>query len=229
MAVTLEELIEKVRIAIDEITGDDVDSEFTEELDTEIEHALWVAARGLLAELPPSMVPCVTLTDGDITVHKKNSDGSGQIGVDDNFLRLVELRLSTWKNSVWVLMEPDSNEAKMQASEWTRGTPEKPRAMMGEGVAATQSQQTGQGGAQQQTLSCKRSIKYWTAGKVSGAYDHTVEVLAYVKELADDDEADLLALAEAHLSRIVYRAAGVLMEGKQHGDLADRFYKVSEA
>ncbi len=224
MAVTLEELIEKVRIAIDEITGDDVDSEFTEELDTEIEHALWVAARGLLAELPPSMVPCVTLTDGDITVHKKNSDGSGQIGVDDNFLRLVELRLSTWKSSVWALMEPDSNEAKMQVSAWTRGTPEKPRAMMGEGVAVTQQQ-----GGESQTVSCKRSIKYWTAGKVSGAYDHTVEVLAYVKELGDDDEADLLALAEAHLSRIVYRAAGVLMEGKQHGDLADRFYKLSEA
>lgn len=224
MAVTLEELIEKVRIAIDEITGDDVDSEFTEELDTEIEHALWVAARGLLAELPPSMVPCVTLTDGDITVHKKNSDGSGQIGVDDNFLRLVELRLSTWKSSVWALMEPDSNEAKMQASEWTRGTPEKPRAMMGEGVAVTQQQ-----GGESQTVSCKRSIKYWTAGKVSVTYDHTVEVLAYVKELGDDDEADLLALAEAHLSRIVYRAAGVLMEGKQHGDLADRFYKLSEA
>lgn len=223
MAVTLEELIEKVRIAIDEITGDDVDSEFTEELDTEIEHALWVAARGLLTELPPSMVPCVTLTDGDITVHKKNSDGIGQIGVDDNFLRLVELRLSTWKSSVWALMEPDSNEAKMQASAWTRGTPEKPRAMMGEGVAVTQQQ-----GGESQTLSCKRSIKYWTAGKVSGAYDHTVNVLAYVKELADDDEADLLALAEAHLSRIVYRAAGVLMEGKQHGDLADRFYKLSE-
>ena len=224
MAVTLEELIEKVRIAIDEITGDDVDSEFTEELDTEIEHALWVAARGLLAELPPSMVPCVTLTDGDIIVHKKNSDGSGQIGVDDNFLRLVELRLSTWKSSVWALMEPDSNEAKMQASEWTRGTPEKPRAMMGEGVAVTQQQ-----GGESQTVSCKRSIKYWTAGKVNGAYDHTVEVLAYVKELGDDDEADLLALAEAHLSRIVYRAAGVLMEGKQHGELADRFYKLSEA
>ena len=223
MAVTLNELIEKVRIAIDEITGDDVDSEFTEELDTEIEQALWVAARGLLAELPPSMVPCVTLTDSDITVHKKNSDGSGQIGVDDNFLRLVELRLSTWKNSVWVLMEPDSNEAKMQASEWTRGTPEKPRAMMGEGVAVTQQQ-----GGESQTVSCKRSIKYWTAGKVNGAYSHTVEVLAYVKELGDDDEADLLALAEAHLSRIVYRAAGVLMEGKQHGDLADRFYKLSE-
>ena len=225
MAITVEGLIKKVRIAIDEIVdGHDVDSSFTTDLDTEIEQALWVAARGLLAELPPSMVPCVTLTNSDITVHKKNSDGSGQIGVDDNFLRLVELRLSTWKNSVWALMEPDSNEAKMQASEWTRGTPEKPRAMMGEGVSVT-----GQQGGESQTVSCKRSIKYWTAGKVSGAYDHTVEVLAYVKDLDDTaDEADLLALAAAHQSRLVYRAAGVVMEGKQHGDLADRFYKLSE-
>jgi len=221
MAVTLNELIEKVRIAIDEMTGVDVDSDFTEELDTEIRQALWVAARQLLSELPVGMVPCVTLTEGDITVHIKNSDGSGQIGVEDGFLRLVELRLETWKTSVWTLMEPGSNDAKMQASEWTRGTPEKPRAMMGEGVVATQSQQTGQ--------SCKRSLKYWTAGKKDGQYDHTVEVLAYVKELEDDDTEGLLALAEGHLSRIVYRAAGVLMEGKQHGDLADRFYKVSEA
>lgn len=238
--MSVDDLIEKVRIAIDEVVTDGGDEDFDELLDTEIRQALVMAGRRLMRELPVELLPVTTLTEEDITVHVKNADGTGSIGLRNNFLRFVELRLSSWKSSVWVLTEPGSNEAVMQASEWTRGTPEKPKAMMGAAVsarvaAATSSQQSGQEEEQEEggegdggeVAIAERSLRYWTAGKVDGAYVHDVEVLSYVPELDTDDAESLTSLAEAHESSLVYVAAGLLMEGKQHGDLADRFYKAA--
>lgn len=237
--MSINDLIGKVRVAIDEVKTAGGDEDFDGLLDTEIRQALVMAGRRLMRELPVELLPVTTLTEEDITVHVKNADGTGSIGLRNNFLRFVELRLSSWKSSVWVLTEPGSNEAVMQASEWTRGTPEKPKAMMGAAVsarteAATVSQQSEQEAQEEggegdggEVAIAERSLRYWTAGKVDGAYVHDVEVLSYVPELDTDDAESLTSLAEAHESSLVYVAAGLLMEGKQHGDLADRFYKAA--
>lgn len=212
--MTVEDLIEKVRTAIDEMVVEGADEDFDDLLDTEIRQALFMAGRRLMSELPVEHLPVTTLTESNITVHVENSDGSGQIGLADDFLRFVELRLASWQSSVWDLIEPGSNLAAMQACEWTRGCPEKPKAMMGPAVTKN-------------NVTATRSLRYWTAGKISGQYDHTVEVLAYVKDLDSTQDTDLLKLADAHELRLVYIAAGILMEGKQHGDLAERFYCVA--
>lgn len=214
--MTVNDLIGKVRIAIDEVVVEGADEDFDDLLDTEIRQALFMAGRRLLSELPVEHLPVTTLTDSDINVHVTNSDGSGQIGLADNFLRFVELRLASWKNSVWDLVEPGSNLAVMQACDWTRGCPEKPKAMMGPAVTKN-------------NVTATRSLRYWTAGKTSNQYNHTIEVLAYVKDLDSSQDTDLLKLADAHELRLVYLASGILMEGKQHGDLAERFYRVAES
>ncbi len=219
----------KVRIAIDEMVGEDVDSDFTQDLDTEIVQALHAGVKRLVMEEYPDLLPSELLTNEDAKPHKKNSDGSGEIGIPDNFVRLVELRLASWNQSVWELMAAGSNEAKMQASLWTRGTPDKPKAMMGGPLTVGND-------------STNRSIRYWTAGKIlpqigdiqgqggeTSDYDHTVERLSYLKYPGDDDTDLTEALAANHEMELVYFAAGILMDSKQHATLADRFYQLSKA
>lgn len=224
----------KVRIAIDEMVGEDVDSDFTQDLDTEIEQALHAGLKRLTTTEYPDLLPSTLLTNEDAKPHKTNDDGSGEIGIPDDFVRLIELRLQSWNQSVWELMAMGSNEAKMQASLWTRGTPDKPKAMMGGPLTVGQDSE-------------KRSIRYWTAGKTAPAeqqeeteggentetatptYDHTVERLVYVKYPGDDDTELMEAMAANHEMELVYFAAGIVMDGKQNNTLAERFYKLSEA
>lgn len=132
MQINIQDMIIKVRIAIDEQVPVDTESDFTERLDEEIRHALRTACIQLCDELPQDMLLPTTLADADIVIHVTNSDGTGMISVPKNFLRLVKFKLNSWVQSVRQLTDPLSNEARMQASSWTRGTPEKPKAMLGE-------------------------------------------------------------------------------------------------
>ena len=213
----------KVRIAIDEMVGEDVDSDFTQDLDTEIVQALHAAVKRLVVTEYPDLLPSVLLTGTAVKPHKKNSDGSGEIGIPDDFVKLQELRLQSWNQSVWELMAMGSNEAKMQASLWTRGTPDKPKAMMGGSVMVDND-------------SAKRSIRYWTAGlsqpddpTEAASYDHTVERLVYLKYPGENDTGLMESMAANHEMEVVYFAAGIVMEGKQNATLAGRFYALSEA
>lgn len=211
MQINIQDMIGKVRVAIDEQVPVDTESDFTERLDEEIRHALRTACIQLCGELPLDMLLPTTLANTDIVSHVMNSDGTGMISIPHNFLRLVKFKLNSWVQSVRQLTDPLSNEGRMQASPWTRGTPEKPKAMLGE------------------TRNGYRMMEYYTAGKVNDAYDHTVECFCYVGSPSEIGSTMDLPIKEDCIPLIIYRAAGIVMEGKQNGDLADRFYKLSTA
>lgn len=210
MILNIEDLVKKVRVAIDEQLPADTDSEFSARLDTEIRHALFAACMQLCGEVPEHLLLPVTISNADIKVRVTNSDGTGMVSLPKDYLRLVKFKLTSWKQGVRQLLNPASNEARMQASPWTRGTPEKPRAMLGE------------------TRNGYRMLEYYTAGKNgNNEFDHSVECLCYVNAPVNGGDAFEVPLRGNCNPLIVYRAAGIVMEGKQNGDLADRFYKLS--
>ena len=211
MEINVEDMIRRVRIAIDEQIPLDTDSDFTARLDEEIKHALLTACIQLSGELPYDMILPTTIGNGDISIKVENADGTGMVSLPKDFLRLVKFKLNSWVQSVRQLTDPRSNEGRMQASPWTRGTPEKPKAMLGE------------------TRSGYRMMEYYTAGKNNNTYDHTVECLCYVGTPSETGSIIDAPIQEDCIPLIIYRAAGIVMEGKQNGELADRFYKLSTA
>lgn len=214
MQIVMDEMLRKLRIALDEQLGDDVDSDFTESFEAELRQALWVACMQLLSELPEDRLLPTTLTDGGLSIHVTRSDGTGMVSLPPDFLRLVRFKLRSWSRGVVELTDARSEKGLMQGSRWTRGTPQKPVCMLG----------VSSGGF--------RMMEYYTAGRYSEdagevGFDHRVEVLSYVGKPSVSESALEVALTADCEPYILYRAAGIVMEGKQNSVLADRFYKLS--
>ena len=240
MKVSMQTMTGRVRTALDEIPSADLDSDFDNDFVQEAEAAIVAAATELCAELPEHLLMPVTMAEEDFpgvaeegategeeaTVypeHAENDDGTGTIALPPDFLRLVSLRLSSWQQDVRQLTEPASNEGRMQACGWTRGTPQKPRAMLGATVVLD--------GV------TRRLLEYYTAGKAANAgtdtdttetYDHTIERLAYVPVPSEDNGYLVAGLTDRCIPIVAYRACAILLEGKQHGALADRFRQMSK-
>lgn len=224
MKVSMQTMTGRVRTALDEIPSADLDSDFDNDFVQEAEAAIVAAATELCAELPEHLLMPVTMAEEDFPEmeHAGNDDGTGTIALPADFLRLVSLRLSSWQQDVRQLTEPASNEGRMQACGWTRGTPQKPRAMLGATVVLD--------GV------TRRLLEYYTAGKAANAgtdtdttetYDHTIERLAYVPVPSEDNGYLVAGLTDRCIPIVAYRACAILLEGKQHGALSDRFRRMS--
>lgn len=239
MEIDREDIIAKIRTAIDDIVPTAADS-FTDDTDAELWQATWHAVQALLMELPLDMLlpasmlplnPTNPTPPNDPTPPYQitNADGSGSIVLSDDFLRFVSLQLSTWLRPVTELMEPGSNEALSQTSKWGRGTPEKPRAMLDYGTDGS------------------LILRYWTAGKSNGAYVHTVSILNYIPkaQLNNGEEAPFssetseeqtssetseettetitCALKDIAQPLVINHAAAIFFEGKKEPEIAEKF------
>ena len=207
MQASLTTLIGKVRIALDEQLGADVDSDFSTEFDTEISQALQMACLQLLRELPDDYLLPTTTTTFDTTV--AHTDGSGEVSLPADFVRLIGFKLSSWTRAVRELTDARSNQGHMQNCRWARGTPQKPVCMLGK------------------SSSGYRMMEYYTAGLQSNVYNHTVEYLSYVGKPTVSNGTLSAGLSDDCVAWVIYRAAGLVMEGKQNMELAERFLKLS--
>lgn len=246
MRRTLEDLRGKVRIALDEIAGENLDSEFTDAFDSEVNQALLDAATELSEELPNEYLMPRTLTEFDgqtgfdpifdeggeddptvvIYRHIAHTNGTGSLYIPNDFLRLVAFRLISWNQNVVELTDPASNLGRMQVCEWTRGTPQKPVAMLLESWG-------------EESL-MYRELRYYTAGKadagqsgdlIVNGLDHRVWRFSYIQmpRIADALTTPKLAagLTDRAEPLVIYRACAILLEGKQNNALADRFRAMS--
>ncbi|MCH4241686.1 MAG: hypothetical protein LKF81_07255 [Prevotella sp.] len=232
MKEAVSDLIKKVRIAIDEITKGN-DDDFVTDADTEIQNAIETSANQILLEAPDDFllpVPVSTVV-GDAAndydaAQTQYTDGHGSVVVPDDFLKLFEFRLKSWQSTVRELMKRGSEEVKMQASRWSRGTPQKPKAILtvdGEG---------------------NRIIMYWTAGRyqypnsadLSYVYNHTIDVFTYIPkpeiiDVTSDQTTEptlKAALNYAAEKNLIYRTASIFLEGKKEHNLSDRMYAISK-
>ena len=239
MKEKVKDMVTRVRVALDEITGVDVDSDFVGDMNLEIEQALLTAATELSEELPDHLLMPTTMRVVETGLNRavpfespaehgwSNTDGTGWIALPADFLRFVSLRLSSWTQDVRVIIDTASNEGRMQASTWTRGTPQKPRVMLG-GVRAvlnTVSNET----------ETRRELLYYTAGKSGNNYQHEVETFSYVPmpeiETNEEDTPPTkyldAGLHDRAIPLIVNRACAIILEAKQNTALAERFRAMS--
>ena len=133
MEALMSELVLEVRKAISEISHDDMNDLIVDDTDVIIRQCLESAANMLLVEAPADfLIPqhvkaSVSGVEQDYTsIQYKYTDGHGYLIVPEDFLRLYELRLRSWQQSLYELLPIQSQDAKMQATRWGRGTPQKP-------------------------------------------------------------------------------------------------------
>lgn len=240
MEVLISKLIKEMRVAIDEVSHDEMNDIFVDDSDEEMAHAIETASQQILLQAPQEMlVPQIVKpsigTDGTFdydAIQTQYTDGHGSLVIPDDWLRLVVLKLRSWQGSLRTLMEPGSKEAQMQSSMWTRGTPQKPKGMI------SVSPITG-----------KKVLVYWTAGRydtqetpsLKSVYDHQVEIFTYIPyqkivdvtpsgeaEISLNDKKLILPLVDEARKFIVYRAVSVFLISKKESDLADRFNQLSQ-
>lgn len=228
MEALMSELVLEVRKAISEISHDDMNDLIVDDTDVIIRQCLESAANMLLVEAPADfLIPqhvkaSVSGVEQDYTsIQYKYTDGHGYLIVPEDFLRLYELRLRSWQQSLYELLPIQSQEAKMQATRWGRGTPQKPRGFL-----------TVRSGG-------NRVLMYYTAGRysshvsgtVDNVYDHLVEVFTYIPkakvEAVGDDSRLTVALLDICRQNVIYRAASIYLGSNQQADLAERFSKLS--
>lgn len=241
MEALMSDLVKEMRIAMDEVKHDEDNDIFADDSDEEMKQAIETAGQQLLLQAPAQMLlperVVVSLNetgkqDYD-AIQTQYTDGHGCLVIPDDWLRLVVLKLKSWSSSLTSLMDPDSKEAQMQASRWTRGTPQKPRGMI------TTSPVTG-----------KRVLMYWTAGRYDAnhaeetgkVYDHEVELFTYIpyqkvedvfsketgKEKEVIDRKIVLALVDECRKYLIYRAISVFLVSKKESELAEKYNQLSQ-
>ncbi len=214
MKASIDDIVSKVRTAIDDITRD-ADEEFTKDADTEIKQAVVLAAMRVSKAAPLDMLEPVTAAG---MVQTENKDGSGNIVVPKDYLCLVELRLKSWGRSIYTLMDSGSNEAAMQISMWSRGTAQKPKAMLAHDSLG------------------RRIIRYWSAGRktqrqkdgrLKQVYDHAIDTFAYEPVPSINGDELKAGVTEECMSHIIYMAAGIFLTGKKEDGLAAKCFQLA--
>ena len=206
--VPIEELVEAVRVTLDE---NQVESEYLAtgtdnmELDEIIRAKLVYAVRSILEMCPVGLMEAEEM---DLPA----DDGSGSIVLPEEFLRLVSFKLKSWNRAVTTVADEGSPTDLMQRNPFTRGTWMKP-------VCVFAHNSEGQ-----------RTMEYFTAGKdADGKADHRIERALYVPlpTVQSGDEGDTLGIPALLRSSIIYYCVGLVEITRGNPEAGDHFIKIA--
>lgn len=128
---TLDQIVGKVREKLDEIAENESEMIGTEEdnanLNTVIKSCVPEAYRFISLNAHPNMLEGKQYTSETLSV---GSDLVGRIGLPDDFLRLISVRLSSWVSSCSAMITEDSPEYRMQSNKWVSGNKFRPVAAL---------------------------------------------------------------------------------------------------
>jgi hypothetical protein len=128
---TLDQIVGKVREKLDEIAENESEMIGTEEdnanLNTVIKSCVPEAYRFISLNAHPNMLEGKQCTSETLSV---GSDFVGRIGLPDDFLRLISVRLSSWVSSCSAMITEDSPEYRMQSNKWVSGNKFRPVAAL---------------------------------------------------------------------------------------------------
>jgi hypothetical protein len=128
---SVEEIIEAVRTKLDEIGLNESEMMASESdnvnLDSVIESCIGNAYRYVSLQADVQMLEGKILASPGMTI---GTDLVAKMMLPTDFLRLVGIRLSSWKTSVNRLVEEHSPEYMMQSNRFLCGTPERPVAAL---------------------------------------------------------------------------------------------------
>lgn len=124
--LTKSEIYEKVRAFLDELGDNDagfmLSDKDSSELNTIIDKVTPLSVRNIHISAPYRMLDGETYTPDDFSVENKKAT----MTLPENFLRLVQVKLSSWNAPVVNVVTEDMPEYRMQANEYMRGTHYKP-------------------------------------------------------------------------------------------------------
>lgn len=196
--VPMVELIEDVRIAIDEnavqssyILGNSDNLE----LDDVIYSKLIEAARDVTETAESKLLEPLVM---NTTVSVR--DGGGSLSLPDDFLRLVSLKMVGWNRSVSMVAEEGSDIELMQRNKYTRGTVIKPVCVFGHSEDG------------------KRVIEYFGSGDI-------VEKALYmpIPKINVNEAGESLLISKLLRQAIVRRAAGLTLQSRGETEQAKVF------
>lgn len=124
---TIDEIIDAVRVKLDEIGLNESEMMDAEEdninLDEVIKSCISEAYRmvSLLAD-----VSMIEGKDGSGSALTIGSDLVGRVTLPSDFIRLVGIRLSSWNSAKSSAVPEDSPEYRMQSNKWVCGSPSRP-------------------------------------------------------------------------------------------------------
>ena len=124
--LTKSEIYEKVRAFLDELGDNDagfmLSDKDSSELNTIIDKVTPLSVRNIHISAPYRMLDGDKYEPSDFSVENKKATMS----LPENFLRLVQVKLSSWNAPVVSVITEDMPEYRMQANEYMRGTYYKP-------------------------------------------------------------------------------------------------------
>ena len=124
--LTKSEIYEKVRAFLDELGDNDagfmLSDKDSSELNTIIDKVTPLSVRNIHISAPYRMLDGETYTPNDFSVENKKAT----MTLPEGFLRLVQVKLSSWNAPVVNIVTEDMPEYRMQANEYMRGTHYKP-------------------------------------------------------------------------------------------------------
>lgn len=124
--LTKSEIYEKVRAFLDELGDNDagfmLSDKDSSELNTIIDKVTPLSVRNIHISAPYRMLDGDKYEPSDFSVENKKATMS----LPENFLRLVQVKLSSWSAPVVNVVTEDMPEYRMQANEYMRGTHYKP-------------------------------------------------------------------------------------------------------
>lgn len=200
MTIQYCDILRDLHVALDEIIISDAqDDDFATDMDTELTQAVNTAVEQLLSELDESHIN----VKNDTTVTATAGTGTHEIQVPSDMLRFIGIRFNSWGSELRELTPPDSDKAKMQGCEYTRGTKWKPVAIMTTGASG-------------------KVIQVY--GTVTG---DTVTRFAYIPIPTVTNTDNTNALRDEALKNVMYRAAGIYLETHREGEAANKYYELS--
>ena len=207
--VPIEELVEAVRVTLDE---NQVESEYLATGTDNMELDEIIRAKlGILEMCPAGLLEAEEMDLPD-TAQLPADDGSGTLVLPEDFLRLVNFKLKSWNRAVTTVADEGSPTDLMQRNPFTRGTWMKP-------VCVFAHNSEGQ-----------RTMEYFTAGKdADGKVDHRIERALYVPlpTVQSGDEGDTIGLPALLRSSVVYYCAGLVEITRGNPEAGDHFIKIA--
>lgn len=215
MQQSISTLTGKVRKALDDIAPTGVTDSFTTDVNSEIGQALVHAATSLSRELPlellePTIIDNTTSTPEWSREESEDNDGSYLIVLPNDFLRFGSLRIQGWKATVIELIEPGSEAERQQRSKWSRGSIEKPKAMLDNVIV--ESTVENEPGQRHQVL------RYWP-----GESEMELARLVYVPAVSTSNDTLTCALKDEAEKNLIYLACRIFLEGKKEHTAAEKF------
>ncbi len=194
MNTTITSLTAKVRKAIDDIAPEALD-DFSTDANEEMAQAIVHAATSLLQTLPIEML--------EVSTENYTNVVDGAVALPSGFLRFVAYKAADWSGSVKTLVEPGSDEEKMQHNPWSRGSNSKPKAMLEDAAV-------GPG----------KYLSIWPTCANGKLY--------YIAQATINDSTLTCGLKSECEKNLINLAASMYLEGKKEHDAAANFLELSK-